>query len=392
MARGASSGSPDRLTIDRVLGQLGKVRAEKRVAAALDSAAEMTAVLNEHRQVVYANRALLEYADRADPASLCGQLPGEILGCVHAGLAPAGCGTTEECALCGAAEAVLETQRTGKAATTECHLDVSSNGRRGFLDMQVHTTPFEIEGGRFTLLSLVDIGDQKRRAALERVFLHDILNTASGLKAYLDLLKATASDPQSSGIVARLEAICATLVEEIVGQKVLISAENRSLTVRRELVESLALVQELVEQFDGQDLAHGRSILVAPFSEGATVVSDDVLVKRVLGNMLKNALEASPEGSTVTVGCERLAGAAPGVRFTVHNATVMPPEVQRKIFRRYFSTKGPDRGLGTYGMRLLGEEYLGGRVTFRSSERGGTVFSLLLPENPPGFGRSLREP
>jgi len=31
-------------------------------------------------------------------------------------------------------------------------------------------------------------------------------------------------------------------------------------------------------------------------------------------------------------------------------------------------------------------------VTFRSSERGGTVFSLLLPENPPGFGRSLREP
>lgn len=102
-------------------------------------------------------------------------------------------------------------------------------------------------------------------------------------------------------------------------------------------------------------------------------------MKRILENMLKNGLEASTEGSTVTLRFSKSAGSAV---FEVHNASFMEEAVQKQVFRRYFSTKGQDRGLGTWGMKLLAEDYLGGRVGFRSTRDQGTTFSLTLPLNP----------
>lgn len=383
--RGASA-SRDRATVDQVLAQLGKVRAEKRVAAALDAVGELTAVLNGQRQIVFANRAFLDFAAAADPEGVCGKRTGEVFGCTHAESTPGGCGTADECGLCGAAGAVLETQRTGRAAKAEFHVDSNGDGRRHLVEFLVRTTPFEIDGEVFTLLAMSDVSQEKRRSALERVFFHDILNTASGLRAYVDLLKATATDPETRPLVVRLEAICATLVEEIEGQKILVSAENGTLTLRRDLIESIALVRQVAELFEAQEVAKGKTIRVAAISESVAFVSDDSLVRRILGNMVKNALEACRRDCVVSIGCERAAAERGGVRLFVHNPTSMPAEVQQQVFRRYYSTKGPDRGLGTYGMKLLGEEYLGGEVRFESTEAEGTMFFLLLPESPPGFG------
>jgi signal transduction histidine kinase len=61
----------------------------------------------------------------------------------------------------------------------------------------------------------------------------------------------------------------------------------------------------------------------------------------------------------------------------------MERQVQLQIFHRYFSTRGEGRGLGTWGMKLLAEEYLGGRVSFSTSPESGTTFSLTLPFKPP---------
>jgi signal transduction histidine kinase len=106
------------------------------------------------------------------------------------------------------------------------------------------------------------------------------------------------------------------------------------------------------------------------------VVTDRALLGRVIGNMLKNALEASRPGEAVTAGCERQVGQ---VRFWVHNSAVMPRSTQLQLFQRSFSTKGAGRGLGTYSIKLLGERYLGGRVVFSSVEGQGTTFTLVLP-------------
>jgi signal transduction histidine kinase len=195
----------------------------------------------------------------------------------------------------------------------------------------------------------------------------------------VDLLKAGLTDDGNRSLLERLEGICNTLVEEIQSQKTLVSAENKTLTLQRNLISSHSLAEQVVHSFEGQEIAQGKKITIAPFSEAFSFVSDDSLVKRVLTNMVKNALEASPEGAAVTVGfCKEESG----LRFWVHNPAFIEEDVRRQIFQRYFSTKGPDRGLGTYSMKLLTEEYLRGTVSVQSTREGGTTFSFTLPVRP----------
>ena len=96
--------------------------------------------------------------------------------------------------------------------------------------------------------------------------------------------------------------------------------------------------------------------------------------------MVKNALEASVPGDTITLGCKK---ENETINFWVHNPVYIPRKIQLQIFKRSFSTKGEGRGLGTYGMKLITESYLYGNVSFSTSEEGGTTFYTTLPLTPP---------
>ncbi|HEX9079945.1 MAG TPA: ATP-binding protein, partial [Desulfuromonadaceae bacterium] len=107
------------------------------------------------------------------------------------------------------------------------------------------------------------------------------------------------------------------------------------------------------------------------------IFSDASVVRRIIGNMTINALEATQPGETVT-----LSARSDGQRVVieVHNPGVIPPDVQLRLFNRSFSTKeAAGRGIGTYSMKLFGERYLKGQVSFRSNRDEGTVFSFSLP-------------
>ena len=95
--------------------------------------------------------------------------------------------------------------------------------------------------------------------------------------------------------------------------------------------------------------------------------------------MLVNALEATPAGGNVVGGLRREGDFAV---FWVRNDAVMPDNVRVQIFKRSFSTKGEGRGLGTYSIKLLTENYLGGEVGFASSREEGTTFWVRLPQAP----------
>ena len=369
--------SSQRVPLAEALTQLKEARSLESGRISLDAADVPTAILNDCRQVIYANRSFKEAVGAGTLEELCGRRPGEILGCIHA---EPGCGESSSCRFCGAGQAIVETLRSGQPMSRECHITVAAADRGPAHDFLVRTTPFQIGERPFVLISFTDIADLKRRQSLERMFFHDIMNTASSFRVYLDILGREKLAENSLQLVERLQVISATLVEEIQGQKVMMSAEQGTLRVQRNLIESRALAEQLVEQWEGQEAARGRTVVFAPFSESFTFISDDSLVKRILSNMVKNALEASPEGAVVSLGMRRRPEGE--LSLEVHNPTCMDPLVQRQIFSRYFSTKGSDRGLGTWGMRLLAEEYLGGKVSFSSTEAEGTTFVLTLPERP----------
>jgi sensor histidine kinase regulating citrate/malate metabolism len=93
--------------------------------------------------------------------------------------------------------------------------------------------------------------------------------------------------------------------------------------------------------------------------------------------MTLNALEASPVGGVVTISLRAQGSEAV---MEVHNSGAIDEDVQLQLFKRSFSTKSSlGRGIGTYSMKLFGERYLNGTVSFRSSREGGTLFSFSLP-------------
>jgi signal transduction histidine kinase len=330
--------------------------------------------LNEHRQIVFANDAAFCFLGIEPTLDVLGSRPGEAVQCVHALETPGGCGTTEFCQTCGAVQAILAAQR-GNPDTRECR--IATKDSWSALDLKVSTTPFEYEGEQFTVCALQDISHEKRRQTLERTFFHDVLNTAGGLRGYVELLLE--SDPDEVPEVATtVGKISQRLIEEIETQRSLLAAEIDELSVNLSELQTKEILEELAVVYRRHEVAKDKSITVAAESEGVAFRSDYTLLLRVLGNMLKNALEATPAGECVTLGARR---DADQVEFWVSNPTFMPREVQLQVFNRSFSTKGQGRGIGTYSIRLLASKYLGGSVDFSSSRAEGTTFRVRLPRD-----------
>jgi signal transduction histidine kinase len=341
-----------------------------------DAIPNILLILNQNRQIVHANRLVLSTLEVKDPSSLLGLRPGDAMQCAHAFESEGGCGTTEFCQTCGSVRAVLVCQR-GQANIQECRIMQEKN--IGALDLRVSATPIRANGEQFTVYAATDIADEKRRAFLERIFFHDVLNTAGGLQGYLELLEdIPEKDRAEFTKVAR--QLVKTLIEEIKAQRELTAAESGDIILDPVEIESGRFLAGLVELYRKHIAAEGRTLVVAPDAEVLTLRCDERLLHRVVGNMIKNALEASKKDESVTVGC-RSDGKC--VEFWVHNPGAMPRDVQLQIFQRSFTTKGIGRGLGTYSIKLLGEKYLGGNVSFASSLDDGTTFRIRLSPEPP---------
>jgi len=327
--------------------------------------------LNKHRQIVFANQALLGLAGNKRPKDVYGLRPGEVLGCIHSDETEGGCGTTEFCRTCGAARSILKAIAGTKNAQ-ECRI-TTHNGEA--LDLRAWASPF-MDGNEFVSFSLEDIGHEKRRRFLERIFFHDVLNTAGAVQGLTELLQEE-HDPQTAHeLVDMIQTGANTLIEEINAQKALIAAETGELTVEPELVQSDALLKDVIGLYENHAVAEDRCLALHADTQPVEFTTDRTLIRRVLANMTKNALEASPPGQTVTLGTRQRGDR---VAFWVHNQGMMPRDSQLQVFQRSFSTKGKGRGLGTYSTKLLTERYLKGSVSFTSTEAEGTTFFISLP-------------
>ena len=346
------------------------------LSKALDAMPSMVIVLNRNRQIVAANRKLLGILN-ASVAEVVEKRPGEAIKCIRAGEGPDGCGTDEQCSTCGAVNAVLESMEKNTEAVRECRILVQTPTEVVPLDLRVTASPFGVEDEDFILAAIEDISHEKRVAVLQRTFFHDVLNTAGCIQGYADFLAMDAvSDPE---VCERLTALSGQLIEEIQSQRDLLHAESGDLETEKMPVKPSQALEELRSQYFNHAVAEERNITIGETWNGA-LITDCRILKRVLGNMLKNALEATPPQGTVTMSCVDTGDTA---TFCVNNPAVMQHDVQLQVFQRSFSTKGEaGRGIGTYSMKLFGERYLGGEVDFVSRESEGTTFRLRLPKKP----------
>lgn len=360
---------PDRDPLEQIQAQSGKLHDMALMRAMLNSVPEVFVVVNAKRQIVLANTVLSQMLGLETSQALLGQRPGEAIHCVHAHENEAGCGTAEACQTCGAIAAVLIGMQ-GRETVRESRI-TREDGQ--VMDLRVWVTPLIVDDEPYCVVFLKDIADEKRRQVLERIFFHDVLNTAGLVSSYAQLLELEIG--KGNDLVKEMVSVSNQLIGELQEQKDLLAAENGTLKLKLSSINSGGLARELAIEYRHSSHAANKTLAVTS-QASATFDTDPVLLRRVLGNMLLNALEASAEGDTVSLCCDVNDHE---VLFAVNNPSFMPRRVQLQIFQRSFSTKDDGRGLGTYSIKLLTENYLDGRVWFTSDKSAGTTFYIALP-------------
>jgi nitrogen fixation/metabolism regulation signal transduction histidine kinase len=367
--------SPQEIEEEAVLSrQQETLVADPFVDRLLDAFPEPTMVLNSRRQIVRANKRTEELL-RASRDRMLGLRFGDAIRCTRALDAREGCGATKACQYCGAARAMMNCMTAHVADIRECRVESRLNEESAALDLRVSASPFCCQGQEFTVITIRDITDEKRRQVLERTFFHDILNSAGSLKGLLDIVGHLRGEDEET-VRRAIRNLSRQIVEEIQSQRDLVSAQAGQLQVTLLNVNVHDLIEDICMIYRQHSVGCDKRILLKPIQGQPVIRTDKVLLGRVLGNLIKNALEASDRGQTVTVAFEQRRHPL----FSIHNSSVMSEAVQQQMFQRSFSPKeGKGRGIGSYSIKLLTEKYLGGDVSFVSRELDGTTFLVALP-------------
>jgi len=331
-------------------------------------------IVNATRQIVYANAHFVALTSLPDGSDVIGMRVGEALGCEHADTEPGGCGTTRFCQYCGQAQAVVKSL-DGMRDTQECSINRITRTTLEALNLQVWSSPMTIEGHELVISSIIDIAHEKALRGFERIFFHDILNAVTGVKGLHHLMALDLPADYADDLDLMRQGIEA--IEDIVEtQRDFLSVEAHEYHEAFSLIDSSEMLDSLAAYCQSFNPQGSRRILVQPPAQITAFSSDRRIIRRIMVNMVKNALEASAPGETIALGCD----VGPGsISLWVHNPAFLSEEVQMRLFEKGFSTKGPDRGFGAYSMRLFARQCLGADITFTSTRNGGTRFALTLP-------------
>ena len=365
--------SPARSTAAQINQSKETILNQEFFTRSLNAYPDVVLVLNGNRQIVYANQKLIALLGIKCVEDVLGKRPGEAINCVRSNLEPGGCGTSLFCRECGAVRAILTAQK-GKEDFQECRITVATPQGEAALDLRVWAVPVHIQDQTFTFFTIRDIADEKRREVLERTFFHDILNEAGILAGYSENMKDGLVPPEEKP-AEKIHRYSQRLIEFIQEQRDLLNAEKGTYVVQQETFLVYPYLHELVTLYQQNRLARNRRVVLECPNREAVITTDPILLRRIIGNLIKNALEATAEGGTVTVKFWQAEGKK---IFSVQNPAFIPEDVQLQLFQRSFSTKGKGRGIGTYSIKLFTENYLKGKVSFDSASTRGTTFFVRL--------------
>ena len=257
-----------------------------------------------------------------------------------------------------------------------------------FYEMRIrpYVTQEDKIGG--AVLSFVDIDDRKKLEKAQKMAAigetagmvgHDIRNPLQAITSDIFLVKAElASTPESSEKRNISESL--QQIEENVDyiNKIVADLQDYAKTINPAPKEMNldALCIELVSE---KRVPQNIKATCLVDNSVKTVRIDPTLLKRVLGNLVSNAVQAMPSGGELSVKAYRKGDE---LTLTIRDTGVgISEKVKPKLFNPLFTTKSKGQGLGLAVVKRI-TEALGGDVTFESQEGKGTTFIVRLPLPP----------
>jgi two-component system OmpR family sensor kinase len=216
---------------------------------------------------------------------------------------------------------------------------------------------------------------------MERNFLmsvsHELRTPLTAIRGHVSaLLEGVVAEPEQQHASLETVEAEASRLERLVGDILdLAKLDTHRFTVTREEVDMGALVDQAYETY--RDEARRRRIdYKREAYDRPVIISDGDRVLQVVGNLISNAFQATPDGGSVSLELAQRNG-------TVHVAVEdsgpgIPPEKRERLFRPFISETGGGTGLGLAIAKELSAA-LGGRIELRSEVGRGSRFELVLP-------------
>jgi len=234
----------------------------------------------------------------------------------------------------------------------------------------------EIQRQRIQASTLAAVGE------LSSSVVHEIRNRLSSVKMNVQALERRVGDDETFSELARIAVEQVHRVEEMLSE---LLNYARPVSPAFQPVRAVEVLESMAGVFKAEAAARGVRLIVEDRTAGAVLPLDRKLLEQALSNLVRNAVEASPEGGTVTLRVAQDPPPHGGIALEVQDEGPgfdgIPPE---DLFKPFFTTKETGTGLGLAHARKITELH-GARIHAGRTERGGAIFRLEFPE--PGGSR-----
>lgn len=217
----------------------------------------------------------------------------------------------------------------------------------------------------------------RTREEVERIARHDLKTPLNSIVSVPRLLRERrALDAREEELLGMVEGAAFRILDMVNLSIDLYRMEQGDYRFSPRAVDLAALVDTVWREVRAH--ADTKSLQLRKETQGAGLAwGEPLLCYSILANLVKNAVEAAPDGSTVTVKIV----ADQNIVLSVHNAGSVPESVRGQFFEKYATYGKPGgAGLGTYSARLM-SRVQGGELEM-SSAAAGTTLALRLPAAP----------
>jgi len=218
---------------------------------------------------------------------------------------------------------------------------------------------------------------------LARRLAHELKNPLFPLQLTVEnLLRARAQSAEQFDEVFRESST--TLLAEISNLKTIISRFSEFSKMPRPQLQPVQvneILRGIVKLFQAQLQAPGRppiGVKLELDERVGTIAADPDLLHRALSNLVLNAMDAMPEGGTLTLWSKR-----DDAKVTIEIADTgsgLTREECERIFTPYYTSKQHGTGLGLAIVQSVVSDH-GGRISVQSEPGRGTTFVIELPDN-----------